>query len=64
MVFISQLATSLDDLKSRITAAGNSLDEDTLQGVWGKFNYLLDVVRTADGGYTEHLIKWFTAHPS
>ena len=31
MIFVSPLATSLDDFKSRITAAVNSLDEDTLR---------------------------------
>ena len=31
MVFVPPLATSLNELKSRITAAVNSLDKDTLR---------------------------------
>ena len=63
MVFVPPLATCLDDLKSRITAAVNSLDEDTLRSVWDKFNYHLDVVRAADGGHRT-FTKQFTAYPS
>ena len=55
IVFVPQLVTSLHDLKNRITAAVNSLDEDTLRSVWDEFNYRLDVVRAAGGGHIEHL---------
>ena len=55
MVFVPPLAASLDDLKNRITAAVNSLDEDTLRSVWDEFNYHLDVVCASGGGHIEHL---------
>jgi hypothetical protein len=54
-VFVSPLATNLDDLKNRITTAVTSVEEDTLRSVWDEFNYRLDVVRAAGGGYIEHL---------
>ena len=54
MVFAPPLTTNLDDLKSRITTAVNSLNENTLRGVWDEFNYYLDVVRAADGGHIEN----------
>ena len=38
-VFVPPLAAGLDYLKSRITTAVNSFDEDTLRGVWDEFNY-------------------------
>ena len=38
------LATNLDDLKSRITTAVNSLENNTLRSVRNEFNYRLDVV--------------------
>ena len=41
--------------KAEIVAAVNSLDEDTLRGVWDEFNYRLDVVCAAGGGHIEHL---------
>ena len=49
------LATSLDDLKSRITAAVNSSDKDTLRCVWDEFNYSFDAVLAAVGENIEHL---------
>ena len=55
MVFVPPLATSLDDLKSRITAAVNSFDKNTSRGAWDEFTYRLDVVRAAGGGHIEHL---------
>jgi len=44
----------LDQLTNRITAAVNSVTEDTLRRVWGEFNYRVDVVRAAGGGHIEH----------
>ena len=55
MVFVPTLMTSLNDLKSRITAAVNSLYEHTLKGIRDEFNYRLDVVCAAGGGHIEHL---------
>uniref|UniRef100_UPI00358EB2A0 histone-lysine N-methyltransferase SETMAR-like n=1 Tax=Myxine glutinosa TaxID=7769 RepID=UPI00358EB2A0 len=54
-VFVPPLATNLDDLKNRITAAVTSVKEDTLRDVWDEFNYRLDVVLAAGGGHIEHL---------
>jgi hypothetical protein len=54
-VFVPPLATNLDDLKNRITAAVTSVEEHTLRSVWDEFNYRLDVVRAAGGGHIEHL---------
>ena len=58
MVFEPPLATRLDDLKSRITAAVNSLEKDTPRSVWDQFNYRLDV-RAAVGGHIKHLYNGF-----
>ena len=54
MDFVPSIATNPNDLKSRITAAVNSLDEDTPNGVWDEFGYCLDDVREAGGGHIEH----------
>jgi len=45
----------LDELKNRITAAVNSVTEDTLRRVWDEFSYRVDVVRAEDEGHIEHL---------
>jgi hypothetical protein len=45
----------LDALRNRITAAVNSVTEDTLRRVWDEFSYRVDVVRAAGGGHIEHL---------
>ena len=55
MVFVPPSATNLNDLKSRITAAVNLLDKNTLRDVWSKFNYDLDVVCAAGGRHREHI---------
>jgi hypothetical protein len=52
---VPPLATNLDDLKNRITAAVTSVEEDSPRSVWDEFNYRLDVVRAAGGGQIEHL---------
>ena len=54
MLFVPPIASCLDDLKIRITAAVTLLDEDTLRCVWDEFNYRLDVVRAAGAGHIEH----------
>ena len=60
MLFVPPLATSLDDLKSRNTAAVNSLDEDTLRDVQDELiTVLMLFVQQMKG--TKTLIKWFTA---
>jgi hypothetical protein len=41
-VYISPFPTDLDELRNRITAAVNSVIEDTLRRVWDKFNYSVD----------------------
>jgi hypothetical protein len=38
---VPPLATNLDDLKNRITAAVTSVEEDTLRSVWDEFSYRL-----------------------
>ena len=53
--FVLALVTRLDDLKSGTIAAVNSLDEDTLRGVWDEFNYRLGVIFAASGGQIEQL---------
>jgi hypothetical protein len=39
-VFVPPLATDLDDIKNRITAAVTSVAEDTLRGIWDEFSML------------------------
>jgi hypothetical protein len=41
--------------ETRITAAVNSVTEDTRRRVWDEFSYRVDVVRAAGGGYIERL---------
>jgi len=45
----------LDEFTNRITAAVNSVTEDTLRRIWDEFSYHVDVVRAAGGGHIEHL---------
>jgi len=45
----------LDELTNRITAAVNSVTEDTLIRVWDEFSYRVDVVHAAGGGHIEHI---------
>jgi hypothetical protein len=54
-VYVPPLPTDLDELRNRITAAVNSVTEDTLRCVWDEFSYRVDVVRAAGGGHIEHL---------
>jgi len=54
-VCVPPLPADLDELRSRITAAVNSVTEDTLRRVWDEFSYRVDVVRAAGGGYIKHL---------
>jgi hypothetical protein len=54
-VYVPPLSADLDDLTNRITAAVNSVTEDTLRRVWDEFSYRVDVVRAAGGGHIEHL---------
>jgi hypothetical protein len=54
-VYVPPLATTLDDLKTRITAAVNSVTQDILHRVWNEFSYRLDVIRAAGGGHLGHL---------
>jgi hypothetical protein len=53
--YVPPLPADLDALRNRITAAVNSVTEDTLRRVWDEFSYLVDVVRAAGGGHIEHL---------
>ena len=54
-VYVPPLPDDLDELTNRITAAVNSVTEDTLRRVWDELSYRVDVVRAAVGGHTEHL---------
>jgi hypothetical protein len=45
----------LDALRNRITAAVNSVTEDTLRHVRDEFSYRVDAVRAAGGGDMKHL---------
>jgi len=53
-VYVPPLTADLDDLTNKITAAVNSVTEDTLRRVWDEFSYRADV-RAAGGGHIEHL---------
>jgi len=53
-VYVQPLPADLDELTNRITAAVNSVTEDTLRRVWDEFSYRVDV-RAAGGGHIEHL---------
>ena len=53
-VYVPPLPADLDELTIRITAAVNSVTEDTLRLVWDEFSYRVDV-RAAGGGHIEHL---------
>ena len=54
-VYVPPLPADLDELTNRITAAVNSVSEDTLRRVLDEFSYRVDVVRAAGGGHIEHL---------
>ena len=54
-VYVPPLPADLDELTNRITAAINSVTEDTFRRVWDELSYRVDVVRAAGGGHTEHL---------
>ena len=54
-VYVPPLLADLDELTNRITAAVNSVTEDTLRRIWDKFSYRVDVVRAAGGGHIENL---------
>ncbi|KAG9489351.1 hypothetical protein GDO78_005376 [Eleutherodactylus coqui] len=49
-VFVPPLATHLDNLKNRITAAVTSVEDGTLRDISDKFNRPLDVVSKSSGG--------------
>jgi len=51
-VYVPSLTADLDELTNRITAAVESVTEDTLRRVWDEFSYRVDVVRA---GHIEHL---------
>ena len=54
-VFVSPQPMSIPDLKSRITAAVETITPDLLSRVWQELEYRLDVCRVTKGAYTEHL---------
>ncbi|GBM55471.1 hypothetical protein AVEN_27829-1 [Araneus ventricosus] len=43
LVFVPPLPKTLEDLRKRIHAAMMTIDRMTLQNVWNKFDYCLDV---------------------
>jgi len=53
--YVPPLSADLDELTNRITAAVNSMTEDTRRRVWDEFSYRVDVVRAAGGGHIKHL---------
>ncbi|XP_008181699.1 uncharacterized protein LOC103309014 [Acyrthosiphon pisum] len=55
IVYVPPLPKDLDELKSRITDAINSVTVDMLQQVYEEFEYRLDVCRESKGGHIEHL---------
>ena len=55
-VYVLPLPADLDELINRITAAVNSVTEDTLRRVWDELSYRVDAVRTAGRGHIEHLL--------
>jgi hypothetical protein len=54
-VYVPPLPADFDELRNRITAAVNSVTEDTLRRVRDEFSYRVDVVHAAGGGHIEHL---------
>jgi len=50
-VYVPPLPADLDELRNRITAAANSVTEDTLRCIWDEFSYRVDVVRAAGGTF-------------
>ena len=54
-VYVPPLTADLDELTNIITAAVNSVTEDTLRRVWDELSYCVDVVHAAGGGHIEHL---------
>ena len=54
-VYVPPLPADLDELTNRITAAVNSVIEDTLIRVRDEFSYRVDVARAAGGGHIQHL---------
>ncbi|KAJ4427429.1 hypothetical protein ANN_25051 [Periplaneta americana] len=54
-VYVPTVPKNLNDLRSRITAAVNSMMQDIFNQVWDEFSYRLDVFRAARGGHIEHL---------
>lgn len=54
-VYVPPLARDIEELKTRITDAVATVQEDILRTVWDEFGYRLDVVRASKGGHIEHL---------
>lgn len=54
-VFVPPLPLNLLELRHRITAAVQSVDEATLQKVWSEFDFRIDVCRASRGSHIEHL---------
>ena len=55
LVFVPPLPANIEEMKQRITAALETVTEDTLQRVWHEFESRLDVCRVTGGAHTEHL---------
>ena len=54
-VYVPPLPAELDELTNRITAAVNSVTEDTLRRVWDELSYRVDVVPASGGEHMENL---------
>ena len=57
LVFVPPLPANIEEMKLKITAALETVTEDTLQRVWHELEYRLDVVRVTGGVHIEHLRK-------
>lgn len=54
-VFVPPLPLTLLELRNRITAAVQSVNEATLQKVWSEFDFRIDVCKASRGSHIEHL---------
>jgi hypothetical protein len=53
--FYVPLPASILELKVRIWTATETITADTLQTVWNKLDYRVDVYRITNGAHIEHL---------
>ena len=56
-VYVPYVPTTLDNLKTRIATAVNSVTQDVLLQVWNEFSYRLDIPCVAGGWGTLNIYK-------